>query len=300
MLKLNYPLSTGIKRGDTIRHNMDNRNTVSEPQQTAQVDYYSLYINNALSCAQEGKYYAAIDWLDKAIKFDSRDASTRWWYYFFKSQWFSQLPNLEEALKTVDIGIKETGSPVYLMQQKAYLVLRKDKDYDQAIRLIDHALQIIESNAGQIISQLSNVPTQFGSIMNVIRDESDLKSKLLSLRIDAVGVRAELLVQNHSKTLELRLDKERTSTVELLAIFTAIMALIIVGGTFVTKLALRDAVWLISVLAVVLMGFISYTSFSFDPIVHSKKNILKLIDYRIGILFLSFTYMTVLILFLSK
>lgn len=239
--------------------------TNQSPQNiTAEPDYFTLYIGQAVECVRDEKFHLAVIKLDLAIRCDPNGVETRWWYYYYKSHWLELAGKTDDALKVIDEGISSIGYPPILLYCKADLLLRLKNDFNQAIIIIKQAEEIFDSNTPDYKAQINDLPTQLQDIENNLRTEFTFKMSLNMLRFQANIKASEQTINNKVAYLELKLDKERTNTIEIVSIFTAVMALIIVGGSLIVKMPPIQAIKVLIGLGAILAIFITLSSYIFD------------------------------------
>lgn len=256
---------------------------------------FTRLLSSANDLANNRKFYLAIAALDEAIKYDSNDISTRWWYYFTKTQWLWNLSKYSEAIKVVDEGIEKVGYPPILLYLKADAILRKDRNFVLATQLINQAQEIFDANTPAFESQVENIPDQLQALETRITTILQFKTALSSVLMNALVIQTEETINQKVKSLEDKLEKERLNIIELLGVFTAVMALIILGGTFVTKFSMRDAVIIISALGGILLAFVVFLSITFNTQKVNKSFFGKIFDFRIWLLLGVFLYIFLII-----
>lgn len=252
---------------------------------------FNSYLNAASNCADQGKYSLAITRLDKAFALDQSDMSSRWWYYYYKAYWFECLLRYEDALKTINEGLLAIDNPPILLYLKADIVLRGYKDYQQCNELINNAEFVFSSNSQTLDVQEEKLPDLFQQLQTKIQQESYFTNILNRLRIESVQVKAEQMIDEKTVGFEKKLEKERVNIIELLGIFTAVMSLILIGGTYSARLELNSAITLLSGLAAVLICFVSYLSLVSTFEFNKRKALSKLLDFRVIIFVLSIIYL---------
>lgn len=226
-------------------------------------DLFNQLLETAVAFSKDGKYNLAISNLDEAIKHDESDPSTRDWYYFYRAQWKWMVGDYDEALRITNEGISITGSSPKLLYQKADILYRASNDNTAVQNLLTSAEEFFDATVPEFNTLTGDTPSQFKSLEAKIKNDTQFKTAINTLRLQSLIKNAELVINDKVATLETKLEKERVNVIEIISIFTAVMSLIILGGSFAVKLSMVDALKLFIGLGVILASFTTITSHLF-------------------------------------
>lgn len=149
----------------------------------------------------------------------------------------------KEALAVASEGLQYDNPPSKLYNQHAQLLsslATSREDLQRALDSIDTAINLYNSDATSedISAGLKNEETFKFWIENKTRT----RSEMISLRADIKSMLNAVQLYEKVQQIESNVSQEKVKTIELMAIFTAILALIFANVQFIQKLQIWEIV----------------------------------------------------------
>ena len=236
--------------------------------------------------------------------------------YYFKARALTELNRQEDALTLIEDGLRHNANNSFLLYLKAKILAWRDYSslpFDQAIKFFQEAMRLSEQ--AQINFQESNQALQY--ITNKIPDVdlSDFvptKNDMRFLESNIRNMLGPLLVLQNTKdgfeavkkdfglvgdtffskikTIEKQVETERTRTIELLGLFTAIIAFIFSTIHFATNLKTISEVMIAIIgMGAALLVFLLTLHMVLDDTARTKP-LKYLLGGLVGVLVLLFVY----------
>jgi hypothetical protein len=249
----------------------------------------------AFKLAAEGRMLFALEKLDEATKLEER-----WYHHFYRAIWLWQLNKLAEAGKVVDRGLNfEKPKQFYFRHLSADMLFRVTvttattiQDVESTIGNLDRALREVDAreyllfhNSREIEVSRQTLPKTLRDLYPTFLNSEDLTSEVRSLRTRIEMIRQSTIlfkaVMETEKRVNAavernreRIDSERIRTIELLGIFTAILAFIFSGVQIFTRLPLSDALVLQVGIALIMIVFFLALHLTVEPEARRKSLVL--------------------------
>lgn len=205
-----------------------------------------------------------------------------WWYFFYKALWLwdmSTPDSQKQAMDTINEGIGTISDSPLLLTLKAEFLLRLNQ-VDYALICINEAEVVYDVNETITKQQIENAPPAIENIEQTLRIRYDFKIYITSLRNEARLIQNSVPLYNKIQEIDNRIIQERIRTIELLGVFSAVIALVILSGEFAIKIpSSKQALILIGGLGIVLLAFVTSLSYLLDNSRFGWRQ--RLLDYRI-------------------
>ena len=181
--------------------------------------------------------------------------------YIFKGRILLELGRVDDALKAVSEGLGNAPRSHLLLRLKAEILAFKYfhlppeaqvPKLQEAQNCVNMAMRFFETSNQETEQLLKDKPEYKDHLKGYLLQRMDLK--VLSQTITSHLL--SMILMARTNELEKQLDKERARTLELLGLFTAIIAFIFSGVQFVAKYAVIDGLVLTTGLGLVLMAFL--------------------------------------------
>lgn len=232
---------------------------------------------------KQSKPSQAIEKLNKILDTDKNS-----FIYSFKARILKDTGKLEEALKVIDEGLGHDLKSHILLQLKAeilafnYLHLPPDQAstfLQQALGCVNQALMFFEESNQTMKEILKTLPDYPDYLSSYIGTKVDLKALETNIR-NLIG---SVYVLSRVNNVEKQLEGERIRTIELLGVFTAIMAFIFSSVQIITKIGAAEALVLVVGVALLLISFLLALHMVIDPNAR-KKHLYILLAIQIVVL----------------
>jgi hypothetical protein len=210
-----------------------------------------------------------------------------WRLYYLKASIIYKLQSqAQPALQILDDGrllISRNRNNPFLLHLSAEILLQENGDLNLASNFIDLAEVGIRNNYDQWREEytsmgLDDSPLDL-SLLNTLNELAKNRSEC-RLRILATAVDKEL--EDQKKLIKdsfEKIEQDKLNTINFIALFSAVVALMILTGQFALNMKVKDGLYLIMGLCLILIIFISITSYVFDT---KKKGIIEhVFDSRI-------------------
>lgn len=230
----------------------------------------------AFELASEQKWLFALDKLEEAIKLDKR-----WYHFFYKAIWLYNSGKQPEAEQVVIYGLNfDKGQEFYFrylgadfLYRAAWTQAQNINEIDQSVTKMDQAIRelynienLLINNEINIEVSRENIPKKLKDLHPTFLNSVDLTYEVRGLRTRIEMMRqavltfkaiieAENRVNMSIKENRSRIESERTRTIELLGIFTAIFAFIFSGVQIFTRVPLPEALILQGGMALIMILF---------------------------------------------
>lgn len=262
---------------------IDNSKRIEELKETYQKEINS---NSTLS---------AIEAVKELVELEPKE----WSYHYTLAILYSNLPKedaLKLALEAINTGIGYIGTSPALLALKAEILIQ-GYDGANALTLIDIAerqYEINESEISDLVTKLE-LPRDIKSVEDNLKNSQKFLLYLAKLRGQAQILNTGQVFLQRFNDIEQKIESNKSRVVELLGIFSAVVAFVIVSGQVALKFEnSHDAIIFISGFGLTQVIFASLISFLSNK---STANILK--DLRIWLVLLSIVGIGIL-LFLTK
>lgn len=190
--------------------------------------------------------------------------------YSFKARILKDIGKPDDALKTIDEGLGHDLKSHVLLQLKAeilafnYLHLPADQTatfLQQALSCVNQALMYFEESNQTMKDIMKTLPDYPDYLNSYIGTKVDLKTLETNIR-NLIG---SVYVLSRVNNVEKQLEGERIRTIELLGVFTAIMAFIFSSVQIITKIGAAEALVLLVGVALMLISFLLALHMVLDP-----------------------------------
>jgi tetratricopeptide (TPR) repeat protein len=175
----------------------------------------------------------ALESLNKLLKITGIKA----FVYSLKVDLLMQMNRQRDALEAANEGIQYNNAPSQLYKLHAQLLASfaaSRADLQIALSSIETAISLYNSDA---ISE--DISSQFNSADTFkfwVENKTRTRDEMTSLRADIKSLLNTLEVYEKVQQIEANINQEKVKTIELMAIFTAILALIFANVQFMQKL----------------------------------------------------------------
>jgi tetratricopeptide (TPR) repeat protein len=240
----------------------------------------------------------ALEKIEDAIKLDKQ-----WYHFFYKAIWLYESEKKTDAAKVVIYGLNLDKAKKFFFSYlgadslfKDALVLANnigeaDKsitELDQAIRALYDAEHLFLENSKDIESARQSIPKELKDLCPTFLNSEDLVYEVRSFRTKIEMIKQSVIlfkamVQTENRVNAAiqenrqRIDLERVRTIELLGVFTAILAFIFSGVQIFIKIPFTEAIVLEIGLALLLIIFLLVLHMVLDPEARTKHLITILI-----------------------
>lgn len=209
--------------------------------------------------AEADKFYRlrqfekAILEIDKLI--ENNPSAT--FYWGIKASILRQLNKPIDAVNIIDQGLAINSTDYTLLQQKAEIIFENATNFqqvDEAIQLIDQAeVNFDEVNyTAKLEEQIKDMPSFQNWIVSLVQGRTKLATAKQNMQL----MRRIFELNNRVDNVDNKLDQDKVKQFETLALFSAVLALIITNVQVAPKLELRQ-------LAVLNLGLIIAITLSF-------------------------------------
>lgn len=209
--------------------------------------------NTYLDRMGENDLLGALDELDKLLKITHIKA----FVYSLKVDILSQLGRQADALDVANLAVQYPNPPSKLYKLRAELLMSLGQDVNAlqiALQSIDMAIQLYEQDS---ISE--DIQAQFDNVESFklwFQEKTRSRTDMASLKADIKSLLYTMNALERIQQVENNVSQEKVKTIELMAIFTAILALIFANVQFVKNLELNQIIVANFALAAVLTWFL--------------------------------------------
>lgn len=221
------------------------KKTGEEQRQEKEQAQFEQYQNKM----RENDLLGAIDVLDEMLK------STRIhsFLYTLKVDALSQLGRQNEALEAANLALLYPDPSSKLYKLKAELLLslgQSAEDMQSAKSAIEKAITLYDQEGIQ-----DNIESRFNDVESFkfwFEEKTRSRTEMASLKADITSLLYSINIYNHVQDIQNNLSNEKIKTIELMAIFTAILALIFANVQFTKGFTLMEIVVANGALGIVL------------------------------------------------
>jgi hypothetical protein len=163
--------------------------------------------------------------------------------YTLKVDVLSQLGRQQEALDAAELAVQypNPSSKLYKLRAELLMALgQSTEDIQKALNSIDQALNFYDQE-----SMNEDIQAQFNDVDSFkfwFSEKTKSRTEMASLKADIKSLLYALNVQSQVQDIQNNLLQEKIKTIELMAVFTAILALIFANVQFFSKLNLKEIV----------------------------------------------------------
>ncbi len=219
---------------------------------------------------RDKKLKPAIEKIDLILKENAADMVA----YSVKAQILRAANELEEALKVASEGLGHNGKEHTLLKLRAEILCGAPYfNTQEALNCINLAQRYFEASNIHWKSYLESDYEKLEYLTQYVGSKAELK--VLESYIRNLG--DIIYVLNKTQNIEQQLATERIRTVELLGVFTAILALVFSSVHIATTLALPDALVLLVGVALVLISFLIALHMAFEPLARTRSLVVLLV-----------------------
>lgn len=218
---------------------------------------------------KEYKPTEAIEKIDLVLQSDKNSFA-----YSLKATILRELNKLQDALTVIDEGLGHNLKDHILLKLKAELLANNFFRTKEALPCIQQAQIYFEESNRSLKDFIKKLPGYDES--EYLTNYLGTKAELRILESDIKHLDNTLFVLDRAKSLENQLIGERVRTIELLGVFTAILAFIFSSVQIVTKLAVSEALVLVIGIALLLITFLLVLHMVLDVTARNKHLIILL------------------------
>lgn len=188
---------------------------------------------------QNNDLVTAVQSLDELLKI----TTIKSFVYSLKVDVLSQLGRQNEALEAANEALlyPNPSSKLYKLRAELLLALGQNADDLQAaLSSIDQAMQLYDQESAN-----EDIQSQFDNIESFkfwFGEKTKSRTEMASLKVDIKSLLYALNIYNQVQEVQSSMAREKVKTIELIAIFTAILALIFANVQFLSKLNLQEII----------------------------------------------------------
>src|SRR3990167_2121849 len=195
--------------------------------------------------------------------------------YSLKATILRELNKAQDALNVIEDGLGHNLRDHILLKLKAEILANNFFRTKEALPCIQQSQIFFEESNRTLKDFIKTLPGYSES--EYLTNYLGTKAELKILESDIKHLDNTLFVLDKAKTIETQLISERVRTIELLGVFTAILAFIFSSIQIVTKLAVPDALILVTGIALLLISFLLVLHMVLDPTARTKHLITILV-----------------------